>query len=81
MPDFSIPVADREMKAVLDVVADGDQAGAYELAKTLTDDTQRRAAQWAAIYYGNGEVPSASVLNYIAEAPDFAKGAVFRTRL
>lgn len=81
IPDFSVPLADREAKAALDLVAAGDQAGAFELAKTLPDETQRRAVQWAAIYYGNGEVPSASVLAFTADAPAFATGSVFRTRL
>jgi soluble lytic murein transglycosylase len=81
IPDFGVPVAEREAKAALDLVAAGDQAGAYELAKSLPDATQRRAVQWAAIYYGNGEVPSASVLAFTADAPAFAKGSVFRTRL
>lgn len=81
LPDLSIPTADRAMKAALDLVADGDQAGAFEQAKTLADPMQRRAVQWAAIYYGNGEVPSASVLDFTADAPAFATGSVFRTRL
>lgn len=80
-PDFTVPEADRAMKAALDLVADGDQASAYELAKSLSDPTQRRAVQWAAIYYGNGAVPSASVIAFAADAPAFAKGAVFKTRL
>jgi soluble lytic murein transglycosylase len=81
LPDLSIPAADREMKAALDLVADGDQARAFELARSLADPTQRRAVQWAAIYYGNGEVPSSSVLAFTADAPAFATGSVFRTRL
>jgi soluble lytic murein transglycosylase len=81
LPDLSIPAADREMKAALDLVADGDHARAFELAKSLADPTQRRAAQWAAIYYGNGEVSSSSVLAFTAGAPAFAAGSVFRTRL
>ena len=80
IPDFSVPAADREMKAALDLVSD-DPAGAYKLASSLADPTQRRAAQWAAIYYGNGKVPSASVLAYIADAPAFATNEAFRTRL
>lgn len=74
-------VPNAEFKAVLDLVAAGDRAGAYELAKTLPDDTQRRAVQWAAIYYGNGEVPAASVLTFTKDAPAFATDSVFRTRL
>lgn len=81
-PAFGAPVApDQEMKAALDLVSVGDQAGAYELAKTLADETQRRAVQWAAIYYGNGAVPYASVLSFSADAPAFAADDVFKTRL
>jgi len=81
-PVFGVPAAaDQEVKAALDLVAAGERAGAYELAKALPDETQRRAVQWAAIYYGNGEVPSASVLAFSAEAAAFATGSVFRTRL
>lgn len=68
-------------RTALDVLAAGDQAAAYELARALPDPTERRALQWAAIYYGNGEVPSASVQRFIADAPDFATGTVFKTRL
>ena len=49
-PAFGVPAtADQEVTAALDLVATGDRAGAYELAKTLTDDTQRRAwrTQWS----------------------------------
>jgi len=81
IPDFSVPAADRELKAVLDLVSADDAAVAYERAETLADPIQRRAAQWAAIYYGDGKVPSASVLAYTADAPAFATNEVFKTRL
>lgn len=82
LPAFGVPLAaDMEVEAALDLVADGDRAGAYELAKTLPDATQRRTVQWAAIYYGNGEVPSASVLAFDTDAPAFAADDVFKTRL
>ncbi len=68
-------------KAALQLLAEGNQAGAYELAKPIADSAERRAIQWAAIYYGNGEVPAAEVKAFIADAPDFATGAVFKTRL
>lgn len=77
----SAGVASSKFTQALDLLAEGKQPEAYELARDLTDAVERRAAQWAAIYYGNGEVPAASVQRFIADAPDFAKGAVFRTRL
>ncbi len=69
------------VKAALDLVSSGDRAGAFTLAETLPDPAQRRAVQWAAIYYGNGEIPYDSVLAFTADAPDFARGSLFRTRL
>lgn len=77
----SAAAASSKFTQALDLLAEGKQPEAYELARGLTDAVERRAAQWAAIYYGNGEVPAASVQRFIADAPDFAKGAVFRTRL
>ncbi|WP_082434542.1 lytic transglycosylase domain-containing protein [Devosia sp. A16] len=80
-PQASAPSASSQFTQALDLLAEGKQPEAYELARSLTDAVERRAVQWAAIYYGNGEVPAASVQDFIADAPDFAKGAVFRTRL
>lgn len=65
----------------LDVLVSGDEPAAYELAKALPSDTERRAIQWAAIYYGAGEVDYASVLRFSQDAPAFAGSAVFKTRL
>lgn len=69
------------VKAALDLVSSGDRAGAFAAAEALSDPVQRRAVQWAAIYYGNGDVPYESVLAFGAEAPEFARGSLFRTRL
>ena len=83
--DAKAPVAGNTtstaFRAALDLLASGDAATAYEQARGLPDDTERRAAQWAAIYYGNGEVPVASVQRFIADAPTFATGTVFKTRI
>lgn len=65
----------------LDVLASGDQPTAYELAKALPNDTERRAIQWAAIYYGGGKIDYASVLEFSQDAPAFAGSSVFKTRL
>ncbi|RYE49729.1 MAG: lytic transglycosylase domain-containing protein [Hyphomicrobiales bacterium] len=80
------PVADTKtasakFKEALELLADGKQADAYALATGITDTAERHAIQWAAIFYGNGEVPAASVQKFIADAPDFAASAVFKTRL
>lgn len=73
--------ASPQVLSALALLTSGDQAGAYDLARTIPDDTARRAIQWAAIYYGNGAVPSASVERFKADAPAFAAAGVFKTRL
>lgn len=75
------PRASAAFLAALDRLSSGDQASAYELAMAIADDTERRALQWAAIYFGNGSVPAAEVERYVADAPAFAASTVFRTRL
>ncbi len=72
--------ASAAFRSALSVLAAGDQAKAYELARSIPNDTERRAIQWAAIYYGNGEVPYASVHRFMADAPEFTS-SVFKTRL
>ena len=69
------------VKAALDLISSGDRAEAFEAAAALSDPVQRRAVQWAAIYYGGGEVSYESVLAFSAEAPEFARGSLFKTRL
>lgn len=67
--------------AALEVLDGGDPARAYELAKGLADDAERRAVQWAAIRFGEGKVDYQSVIRFSADAPDFAHGDMFKTRL
>ncbi|HEY9011154.1 MAG TPA: lytic transglycosylase domain-containing protein [Devosia sp.] len=68
-------------RAALKLVADGDHAAAYEAARTIPSDLERRTVQWAAIYFGGGKVDYASVLRFMADAPGFADASVFKTRL
>ena len=68
-------------RKALDLLDAGDEAAAYDLAGTLSNDIERRAVQWAAIYHGGGEVDYASVLRFSQDAPAFAGSAVFKTRL
>lgn len=81
------PVTETATKATakfneaLELLADGKQADAYTLASGLTDIAERHAIQWAAIFYGKGEVPATSVQQFIADAPDFTIDPVFKTRL
>lgn len=65
----------------LDLVSAGRAAEAYDFAATFPSAVERRAAQWAAIMYGNGDVPYLSVLAFSKDAPDFAATATFKTRL
>lgn len=57
-----------------------DPAGAFALAADLSG-AERRAIEWAAIYYGNGKIDYRSVLQFAADAPAFAQTPEFRTRL
>lgn len=68
-------------KQALELLADAKRADAFALAASITDTAERRAIQWAAIFYGGGDVPAASVQKFIIEAPDFAASPVFKTRL
>ncbi|MGN6487413.1 MAG: lytic transglycosylase domain-containing protein [Devosia sp.] len=74
-------VPDPELKSVLDMAAEGDGAGAYQLAGRFDDEARRHAAQWAAITYGNGAVPFAAVLAFAKDAPAFTTDGTYRTRL
>jgi soluble lytic murein transglycosylase len=59
---------------------DDDPAGAFALSANLSG-AERRAIEWAAIYYGNGKIDYRSVLQFAAAAPAFAETPEFRTRL
>jgi soluble lytic murein transglycosylase len=54
---------------------------AYAAARGLSSDIERRTIQWAAIYYGAGDVPADSVKRFEADAPDYVNAGVFKTRL
>ena len=70
-----------EFQAALAVLADGKPVDAYAAARALTNDTERRTVQWAAIYFHPGDVDYASVGRFAGDAPGFAEPAVYRTRL
>lgn len=70
-----------EFLEALQLLASGDEVGAYAGAKSLPDDTERRTIQWAAIYYGGGAIDAASVRRFMEDAPAFATSAVIKTRL
>ena len=91
-PDFAVATdpepaiqfprgSDAFQKALAVLTSGGSPAEAYELAKALPDDAERRTVQWAAIYYGDGAIDYESVIRYSAEAPAFADTDIFKTRL
>lgn len=76
-----VPVGSVEFRAALQLIDDGDPAAAFDMAKNLADSAERSAIQWAAIFYGNGDIGSASVKDFASKAPDFYTPDVFRTRI
>jgi soluble lytic murein transglycosylase len=74
-------VGTAEFRTALAALVDGDAVKAYDLAKSLDDSAERRALQWAAIYYGDGVIDFASVIRFSADAPAFSETDVFKTRL
>jgi len=70
-----------QFQAALAQLDKGEAAQAYGAARGLANATERRTLQWAAIYYGDGEIDHDSVSRYMADAPDFVAQSVFRSRL
>ena len=65
----------------LALVRDKQYTDAYVAAATLSSDVERRAIQWAAIYYGGGEIAPDAVRRFEDDAPAFVSAGVFKTRL
>ncbi len=83
-PSSAAPVQPQGSAAfigALSQVQSQDYTGAYSAATALTDPIERHTAQWAAIYYGNGAIPYATVQSFMAEAPDFVIPDIFETRI
>lgn len=80
-PEVPATTASAEFRAALQLLAEGDRAAAYDVAKTLADAAERHAIQWAAIYFGDGDIGSASVKAFAKAAPDFDTAGVFKTRI
>lgn len=66
--------------SALALVEDGKFTEAYDAARGLSNNVERRTVQWAAIYYGNGKIPYDSLKAFEADAPDFVNASVFKTR-
>lgn len=83
----SAPVAEVDargsaaFRAALDVLVGGDPVAAYAQARGLDNATERRAIQWAAIYFNAGKIDADSIRRFAADAPDFASAGVYRTRI
>lgn len=63
------------------VLLDEDKAAAYAMARGLENDIERRVIQWAAIYYGKGEIDHHAVLRFQADAPGYAASSIYKTRM
>lgn len=79
--DVAPAIGSAAFKKAIALVASGDHAAAYDAARSLPSDLERRVVQWAAIYFGDGDIDYVSVLRFSADAPEFANTAVFKTRL
>jgi soluble lytic murein transglycosylase len=77
-PDPKGSPAFREALAVL---ADGDAGAAFAQAKSLPNVAERRALQWAAIYFHRGEVGFSDIAEFAEAAPAFATGQTFKSRM
>jgi soluble lytic murein transglycosylase len=67
--------------SALALVTGGNFTDAYDAARALPSAVERRAVQWAAIYYGNGAIPYDTIQKFEADAPDFVTASVFATRI
>lgn len=74
-------IGSSEFRAALQVLASGKASDAYGLARALPSDTERRAVQWAAIYFHSGDIDYSSIVRFAADAPGYASAAVYKTRL
>ena len=77
----STPVYSPQFADALSLIENGKYADAYQLARGFVSTPERRAIQWAAIYYGKGEIDFDSVKRFEADAPDMATQTLYRTRI
>ncbi len=67
-------------ESALALLVAGDAPAAYDAARQLADDVERRTVQWASIRFGKG-VDADSIARFIAEAPGYDFSSVYRARL
>lgn len=64
----------------LELLDEGDGAKAYALAQSLADPVERRAIQWAAVYY-HDDLDYRAIERFSADAPQFASDDLYRKRI
>ncbi len=65
----------------LAALRDRNYAEAYSAARGLSNNVERRAIQWAAIYFGKDDIDHNTILRFQADAPHFASASTYKTRL
>ncbi len=76
-----LPLGSAKFRRALALLDAKDYKQAYSLARGIKSDIERRTIQWAAIYYGRGEIDYNSVLRFQKDAPHFASKSLYKTRL
>jgi len=75
------PGGSSALKNALSLLGNEKFAEAYNLARGIPNDVERRAVQWAAIYHGRGAIDHQSVLRFQADAPSWASSGLYKTRM
>ncbi|NOZ32148.1 MAG: hypothetical protein GXP01_03540 [Alphaproteobacteria bacterium] len=73
------PNGSGKFRNALGLLKNKKYADAYSAARGLSDPAERRAIQWAAIYFGKGKIDFESVLRFQADAPHFAAASIYKT--
>lgn len=70
-----------QFQNALDALRDQKYAEAYNAARGFSNNVERRAIQWAAIYFGKDEIDHNTILRFQSDAPHFATASTYKTRL
>ncbi|WDR02982.1 hypothetical protein PSQ19_01825 [Devosia algicola] len=76
-----VPQASAGFSTALELLDNGNAAEAYASAKGLANNAERRAIQWAAIYFNAGKIDSDSIERFAKDAPDFSSPGLYQTRI
>ncbi|VAW15682.1 hypothetical protein MNBD_ALPHA12-1796, partial [hydrothermal vent metagenome] len=68
-------------RSALSLLNEQKYAAAYAQARQFSNALERRTIQWAAIYFGKGEVDYNSVVRFAADAPEFSSARLYKTRI